>query len=139
MAALAGRAREVLVRLMTQHRDVMETPEGVLFGLRLATKIELEARRSDTRISSGRIGKLNLSDGCFTVYEVFRLASEDIAQRGLAREVSALLRTRRQSVRQFLAERYGIDMGEREYWHDPRRTPDAADLRDFLRALRQAK
>src|SRR5262249_9705534 len=33
-------------------------------------------------------------------YEVFRLAAEDLAKRGLAREVAALLRPRRQIVRQ---------------------------------------
>lgn len=40
-------------------------------------------------------------------------------------------------VRKFLAECPGIDMGEREYWHNPRFTTDQADLREFLRALRR--
>ena len=58
--------------------------------------------------------------------------------RGPARGVAAYLRARRQTVCRFLAERCGIEMGERKYWYDPRRTAVQADLTDFLRMLMRA-
>jgi hypothetical protein len=44
--------------------------------------------------------------------------------------VRAMLRARHQTVRQFLAERYQVFTGPREYWRDPRFTADEADTRD---------
>ena len=89
-AVKEGRARDVLVLLLTDHEDLMRTPDGALFGLALAVRIR--AGSSDSYLPSGRIGRLDLSRGCYTTYEVFRLAAADLAKRGLAREVSALLR-----------------------------------------------
>ena len=64
-------------------------------------------------VPSGRVGWIDLSKGCYTGYEVFRLAAQDLAQRGLASNVAAMLQARHQTVRQFLADRYGVMMGER--------------------------
>ena len=50
----------------------------------------------------------------------------------------ARLKARVTSVRVFLRECYGIFTGPWEYWHLERWTPDRADLKDFLRALRGA-
>ena len=57
------------------------------------------------------------------MYEVFRLAAEDPARRGLTRQVSALLRAGHQAVREFLSERYGVSIGPRRRLHATR--PDA--------------
>jgi hypothetical protein len=125
------------VVLLTDHMDVMQTPEGALFALALAVRIR--ARSSDSYLPSGRIGRLDLSGGCYTAYHVFRLAAQDLAARGLARHVSVLLRAGRQSVRELLTERYGVSIGARQYFTPRGRTPDQADLSDFLRAIRQVK
>lgn len=135
-AAKEGRARDVLVLLLTDHEDLMRTPEGALFALALAVRIRGAA--TDTYIPSGRIGKLDLRQGVYTAYGVFRLAAQDIARRGLARQVSALLRAGRQTVRDFLTERYGVSIGPRQYWTPRGRTPDQADVSHFLRVLRHA-
>jgi hypothetical protein len=92
-AAKQGRARDVLVLLWTDHMDLMRTPEGAVFALALAVRIR--AGSSDSYLPSGRIGRLDLSGGCYTGYEVFRLAAQDLAKRGLTRQVSALLRAGR--------------------------------------------
>jgi hypothetical protein len=86
-AAKEGRARDVLVLLLTDHMDVMQTPEGARFALALAVRIRGAA--TDTYIPSGRIGKLDLRQGVYTAYDVFRLAAQDLARKGLARQVSA--------------------------------------------------
>jgi hypothetical protein len=135
-AAKEGRARDVLVLLWTDHMDLMRTPEGALFALALAVRIR--AASSDSYLPSGQVGRLELKGGCYTGYEVFRLAAQDIARQGLARQVSALLRAGRQTVRDFLTERYGVSIGPRQYWTPRGRTPDQADVSDFLRVLRRA-
>jgi hypothetical protein len=71
-------------------------------------------------------------------YEVFRLAAQDLAKRGLARQVSALLRAGRQTVREFLMEKYRVSIGMRQYFTPRGRTPDQADVSDFLRVLRRS-
>jgi hypothetical protein len=114
---------------------VMRTPEGALFGLALALKLRTAA--TDSYIPSGRIGGRDLRHGVYTAYEVFQLAARDIGLLGRAREVTALLRARRQTVREFLTARYGVSIGPRQYWHDTRWTADEADLKDFLRMLRR--
>jgi hypothetical protein len=72
-------------------------------------------------------------------YEVFELATRDITAKGLTGGVLALLRAGRQTVREFLTERYGISIGPRQYFTPRGRTSDQADLTDFLRALRKCK
>jgi hypothetical protein len=134
-AAKEGRARDVLVLLLTDHMDVMQTPEGALFALALAVRIR--GGYSDSYLRSGRIGRLDLKSGCDTGYEVFRLAAQDLAKRGLTGHVSAQLRAGRQTVRDFLTERYGVCLGQREYFTPRGRTPDEADMTDFLRVLRR--
>ena len=136
-AAQERRMRDVLVLLLTDHEDLMRTPEGTLFALALAVKIRGAA--TDAYIPSSRIGKLELRQGVYTAYDVFRLAARDISSKGLARQVSALLRAGRQTVRDFLTERYGVSIGLRQYWTPQNRTPDQADLTDFLRVLRREK
>lgn len=137
-AAKEGRARDVLVHLLTDHADVLtETDAGALFAGALARKIC--AGSSDSYLPSGRIGRLDLKGGCYTAYTVFRLVAEDLARRGLTRKVSAHLRAGRQTVRDFLMERYGVSIGPREYFTPRGRTPDQADVADFLRAMRRAK
>ena len=136
-AAKEGRARDVLVLLLTDHEDLMRTPEGALFALGLAVRIR--AGSSDSYLPSGRIGRLDLKGGCYTAYTVFRLVAEDLARRGLARTVSAHLRAGRQTVRDFLTERYGVSIGERQYFTPRGRTPDQADSKDFLRVLRTSR
>ncbi len=44
-AAKEGRARDVLVLLLTDHMDVMLTPEGALFAAGLAVMIRRESFR----------------------------------------------------------------------------------------------
>jgi hypothetical protein len=137
-AAKEGRARDVLVLLMTDHADLLtETNEGALFAAGLAMRIR--AGSSDSYLPSGRIGRVDLSGGCYTTYTVFRLVAEDLARRGLTRSVTALLRAGRQTVRDFLMERYDVSIGERQYFTPRGRTPDQADVADFLRAMRKAK
>ena len=132
-AAKEGLARDVLVLLMTDHADLMRTPEGAIFGLALA--VRMRGAATDVYIPSGRIGKLDLRQGVYTAYEVFRLAAEDLARKGLTRQVSALLRAGRQTVREFLTERYGVSIGPRQYFTPRGRTPDQADVSDFLGAM----
>src|ERR1700743_3421733 len=84
-AAKEGRARDVLVLLLADHEDLMRTPDGALFALALAVKIR--AGHSDAYLPSGRIGSLDLKSGCYTTYEVFRLAAQDLAKRRLTRQV----------------------------------------------------
>ena len=91
----------------------------------------------DARISTGRIARVNLADGCFTFCEVLALAAQDLTARGEAAAVLARL-TGGVTVRAFLRERYGAVTGPREYYTPPHRTPDAADLRALRCALRRA-
>jgi hypothetical protein len=89
-------------------------------------------------VPAGRVGKLNLSHGCYTTYEVMNLAAAEIATSGAASEVRALLASG-VTVRELLTQRYGCFLGPREYWHAEHLTPDQADRRDFLRILGRAK
>src|SRR6266851_4623191 len=98
--------------------NTMETQGSAFQPAGTLARIACNERRTgvtatDTYIPSGRIGKLDLKNGVYTGYEVFRLAAQDIARRGLARQVSALLRAGRQTVRDFLTERYGVSIGPR--------------------------
>jgi len=99
--------------------------------------LRIRAASGDSYLPSGRIGRLDLSGGCYTAYTVFRLVAEDLARRGISRRVSALLQAGRQTVRDFLTERYGVSIGERQYFTPRGRTPNQADVTDFLRALRR--
>src|SRR4051812_18800775 len=93
---------------------------------------------TDMYVPAGKVGKIDLSHGCYTTYEVMGLAAEEIASSGAAAEVRALLASG-VTVRELLRQRYGCILGEREYWHDARFTPDQADRRDFLRILGRMK
>lgn len=67
-AAEEGRARDVLVPLMTDHADLLtETNESALFAAGLA--LQIRAASSDSYLPLGRTGRLNLSDGCYTTYK----------------------------------------------------------------------
>ena len=60
-----------------------------------------EGSYTDCYVPEGRIGTLDLSRGCYTAMDIFRAAALDLAARGLADEVRALLSAGRQ-VRDFL-------------------------------------
>jgi hypothetical protein len=97
---------------------------------------------TDTYVPSGRIGDLDLGQGCYTAYEVFRLAACDIVARGLESEVRAMLAGHlgpRQTVREFLRHAYGCVLGRREYFTPAHLTGAQADARDFLRMLGRAR
>ncbi len=95
-----------------------------------------ESRFTDCYVPFGHIGNLDITRGCYTAYEVFRLAACDVAARGLESEVRALLR--RQSVREFLRHAYGCSLGPREYFTPSHLTRAEADAKDFLRILGRA-
>lgn len=94
---------------------------------------------TDLYIHRGRIGQRQLSSGCFTWHEILCLASVELWRSGEANAARVTLKAGRQTVRQFLRERFGIMTGAREYWHRDGWTPDRADLQEFLGALRQAR
>jgi len=85
-----------------------------------------------------RIGSLALDSGCYSVAEVFRLAAEDLAHRGLADGAAEALRARVTTVRSFLAEKYGCPLGPRAYFTPSHRTPDEQDAWEFLKVLARA-
>lgn len=114
---------------MTQGRAV-ESPVG-------AFPQDIEAL-ADCYVPSGRIGTLDLRSGCYSAAEVFRLAAEDLARRGLAEGATAALGARVTTVRRLLAEKYGCPLGPREYWTPRNRTPDQEDAWEFLRVLARA-
>jgi hypothetical protein len=96
-----------------------------------------EGNYTDCYVPEGRIGSLDLSRGCYTAMDIFRAAALDLAARGLADEVRALLRAGRH-VRDFLATAYGCSMGPREYFTPSHLTGAEADAKDFLRLLGRA-
>ena len=97
------------------------------------------SEKTDVYVAKGQIGRINLSSACYTWHETLALVAADLTRRSEDAAVRAMLKARRQTVRAFLRARYGIFTGPREYWHDSRLTPDQADLKDFLRAIREAK
>jgi hypothetical protein len=97
-----------------------------------------EGSYTDCYVPEGRIGKLDLSRGCYTAMDIFGAAAVDLAARGLADEVRALLSAGRH-VRDFLATAYGCSMGPREYFTPSHLTPAEADRKDFLRILRRSR
>lgn len=64
-------------------------------------------RSSPARVLPGKIGKINLSNGAYSFWEVFGLVAEDIARRGLGDEVRARLASG-QTARAVILELYGI-------------------------------
>ena len=94
---------------------------------------------TDLYVAMGRVGKLDLRNGCYTAYEVFQLAAREIAGCGDQHAVRALLKSGIQTVRGFLQTRYGCVLGPREYFTPSHLTPDQADMRDFLHVLRRAR
>ncbi len=135
---------KISIGALRREMPMADETEDTDAGLIVAKQVLAEhydggrAGSSDSYVPSGRIGRLDLKGGCYTAYTVFRLVAEDLARRGLARTVSAHLRAGRQTVRDFLTERYGVLIGERQYFTPRGRTPDQADVVDFLRALRSA-
>ena len=97
-----------------------------------------ESGFTDCYVPCGCIGELDLTGGCYTAYEVFRLAACDLAARGLESGVRALLLSGRQTVRDFLQRDYGCALGPREYFTPSHLTGAQADARDFLRMLGRA-
>jgi hypothetical protein len=90
-------------------------------------------------VAQGEIGQRKLSSACYTFSEVLRLVAQELWRRGEADAARVMLKARRQTVRQFLRERFGVVTGEREYWHRENWTPDRADLHEFLGALRDTR
>ena len=97
------------------------------------------SEKTDMYVAQGRIGRINLSSACHNWHEVLAMVAADLTRRGEDAAVRARLKARVISVRAFLQERYGIFTGPREYFHDSWMTPDRADLKEFLRAIREAK
>jgi hypothetical protein len=94
---------------------------------------------TDLYVESGRVGRLDLMDGCYTTFEVFELAARDIVACGDDVAVRSLLRSGVTTVRRLLAERYGVVTGQREYFTPSHLTHNEADCRDFLRVLWRAR
>lgn len=95
---------------------------------------------TDDYIQHGRIGRIDLPKaGCYTWHETLRLVASELWRRGEAERARVTLKAGRQTVRQFLRERFGIVTGAREFWHRENWTPDRADLQDFLGALGDAR
>ena len=95
-----------------------------------------DGSETDTYIPTGRIGEADLKNGCYSFAEVLRLAAAELACKGEAESTRQLLKAGGQTVRGFLHRRFGIVTGVREYFTPSHRTPDGADLREFLGALR---
>jgi hypothetical protein len=95
---------------------------------------------TDDYIRQGRIGSPELRKaGCYTWHETLRLVASELWRLGEAERARVTLKAGRQTVREFLRTRFGIVTGAREFWHRENWTPDRADLRDFLSALRRFK
>jgi hypothetical protein len=98
-----------------------------------------EDHRTDCYISPGRIGKLDLRSGCFNWVEVLELAARELRRTGELSAARQAVQSGAVTVRQFLARRFGIVTGPREYWTRQGWTPDRADMHEFLGALRRAE
>jgi hypothetical protein len=95
---------------------------------------------TDLYIGTGKIGQHPLSSAFYSWPEVLRLAAIELWQCGEAEGARVTLKAAGgPSARAFLRERFGIVTGRREYWHRENWTPDRADLKDFLGALRCAR
>lgn len=97
------------------------------------------AVRTDSYIEEGVIGQRVLADYCHSWTEVLRLAAEELWRCGEVESARLVLKSRKWTVREYLNWRFGVTTGRREYWHSSRITPDEADLREFLAAIRSAK
>ena len=145
--------RELLETLYRQHSDVMATPFGCRVSVAVLKRVFRvpipahprpasgvrsrtdESSRTDSYVPSGRIGRLDLTRGCFTTIDVFNFVACDLVARGLDTEVRALLLAGRQTVRDFLHQTYGCLLGPREYFTPSHLTPPQADAKDFVRIL----
>lgn len=94
---------------------------------------------TDNYIPTGKIGQMPLSRAAFNWFDVLDIAARELRRTGEADAARVTLRAGRQTVRQFLRERFGIVTGPRLAWHRENWTPDRADLHDFLRALSRAR
>jgi hypothetical protein len=92
---------------------------------------------TDAYIPTGRIGRRNLADACYSFAEILTIAAEDLTQCGEATEALTVLNGGTVTVRDFLHQRHGI-LTARDGWHPAHLTPDAADLRALRRALRRS-
>ena len=87
------------------------------------------------RMVPGRIGNVELLSGCYTFWECVQLMAEDIARRGLARQVRAALDTGK-TVRQLMKEFYGVHPPAPT---DSDRTPPGLEARALRRRIRYAE
>ena len=95
---------------------------------------------TDLYIGSGKIGQRPLSSACYTWHEILSLVAVELWRRGEAERARVTLKAAGgPSVRAFLRLRFGIVTGAREYFHDSHISADRADLKDFLRAMREAR
>jgi hypothetical protein len=86
-------------------------------------------------IPTGRIGEIDLSTGCFTFWEVFRLAAEDIGKTGRGAFVRAQL-ARGKTARQIIADLYGVLLPDPgiSYGHRPE-----SETRTLRRTIQEAE
>jgi hypothetical protein len=105
----------------------------------LGSRSGAEEYRTDSYISPGRIGKLDLRSGCFSWVEVLELAAGELRRTGELSVARHAVQSGAVTVRQFLFRRFGIVTGRREYWTRSGWTPDRADAHEFLGALRRAE
>ncbi|MCX6587085.1 MAG: hypothetical protein NTX13_10970 [Acidobacteria bacterium] len=87
-------------------------------------------------IPKGRIGGGNLSKGCYTFWEVFGLAAEDIAKTGRGSFVRAQL-ARGRTARDVIRDLYGValpDPGPSGYGHRPE-----LETRTLRRSIQEAE
>jgi len=94
---------------------------------------------TDLYIAQGRIGQRHLSSACYSWGEILTMAAMELWRRGETDAVRVTLKARRQTVREFLRERFGVVTGARQYWHRENWTPERAELKEFLGALRDTK
>lgn len=80
-------------------------------------------------VRSGRIGQTDLSKGCYSFYETWTVAAEDLVRTGRAGQAEALLRSG-VTVRELFGQFYGIWLQAGE--------DEAAEARAFLRTLARA-
>ncbi len=99
----------------------------------------IDEDKTDSYIRPGRIGKLNLESGWFSWAEVLELAARELRRVGELGATRHAVQSGAVTVRQYLARRFRIELGRREYWHRRNWTPDQADAHEFLGALRRAE
>jgi hypothetical protein len=105
----------------------------------LDSRFGAEDHRTDSYITPGRIGKLDLNSGWYSWAEVLELAARELRRTKELGATRQAIASGEVTVRQFLSRRFGIELGSREYWHRRNWTPDRADAHEFVAALRRAE